>query len=52
VDDPDALAAALSRIAADAELRARLGSAARDTARARYDRRDWAARYLEVLRSA
>jgi glycosyltransferase involved in cell wall biosynthesis len=52
VDDPDALAAALTRIAGDAQLRSRLGSAARDVARARYDHRDWAARYLEVLRSA
>jgi glycosyltransferase involved in cell wall biosynthesis len=52
VDDPDALAAALRRIADDPALRARLGSAARNAARARYDRREWAARYLEVLRSA
>jgi glycosyltransferase involved in cell wall biosynthesis len=52
VDDPDALGAALTRIAGDAELRARLGSAARAAARARYDRREWAQRYLEVLRGA
>jgi glycosyltransferase involved in cell wall biosynthesis len=51
-DDPDALGAALTRIAGDAELRARLGSAARVAARARYDRREWAQRYLEVLRGA
>lgn len=49
-DDPDALAAALTRIAGDAPLRGRLGSSARETARARYDRREWAARYFEVLR--
>jgi glycosyltransferase involved in cell wall biosynthesis len=51
VDDPDALAGALTRIAGDPALRARLGSAARDRARAYFDRREWAARYLEVLRS-
>jgi glycosyltransferase involved in cell wall biosynthesis len=49
-DDPDALAAALTRIAGDAPLRERLGNAARETARARFDRREWAERYLAVLR--
>jgi glycosyltransferase involved in cell wall biosynthesis len=52
VDDPSALAAALARLAGDPALRARLGDQGRACARDRFDWRTWAARYLEVLRSA
>jgi glycosyltransferase involved in cell wall biosynthesis len=49
VDDPAALAAALERIAGDTALRARLGSAASESAHRRFDWRAWSSRYLEVL---
>jgi glycosyltransferase involved in cell wall biosynthesis len=52
VDDPGALAAALARLSSDPALRARLGEHGRARARERFHWRTWAARYLEVLRSA
>ncbi len=53
-DDPEAMAGAVVRIAADADLRARIGSAARATARARFSLaqmlESYEGIYREVLR--
>ena len=50
--DPGALAAAFARLAAEPELRARLGAAARDTVVAKFDRRACLRRTASVLREA
>ncbi len=51
VDDERALAAALSRLTSDAELRQRLGRAAADRAKSLFDWRQRTARYLDVAYS-
>jgi glycosyltransferase involved in cell wall biosynthesis len=51
-DDPEALRAALDRLCADSELRARLGSAARATVGERHDLSRQADQMGELLRSA
>jgi len=48
VDDERALAAALTRLTSDAELRQRLGLAAADRAKSHFDWREWAERYVAV----
>ncbi|RBO53182.1 colanic acid biosynthesis glycosyltransferase WcaL [Rhodovulum sp. BSW8] len=50
--DETAIAAALGRLAADPDLRARIGAAARQTALARFDYRAQAKALLEALRAA
>ncbi|PTW44011.1 glycosyltransferase involved in cell wall biosynthesis [Rhodovulum kholense] len=50
--DETAIAAALGRLAADPDLRARIGAAARKTALARFDYRAQARALLEALRAA
>ena len=51
VDDERALAAALTRVTSDAELRQRLGRAAADRAQSRFDWRERTARYLDAAYS-
>jgi glycosyltransferase involved in cell wall biosynthesis len=51
VDDERALAAALSRLTSDAELRQRLGRAAADRAQSLFDWRERTARYLDAAYS-
>jgi glycosyltransferase involved in cell wall biosynthesis len=48
VDDERALAAALTRLTSDAELRQRLGRAAAERAKSHFDWREWAERYVAV----
>jgi glycosyltransferase involved in cell wall biosynthesis len=49
VDDVDALAAALGRLAGDADLRQRMGAAGETRARDLYDERKVVARQLDIL---
>ena len=51
-EDVEALAAAVSQLAADPGLRSALGSRGRPYAAKHYDRRVLAARYLELLEGA
>jgi glycosyltransferase involved in cell wall biosynthesis len=48
VDDERALAAALTRLTSDGELRERLGRAAADRAKSHFDWREWTLRYVDV----
>jgi glycosyltransferase involved in cell wall biosynthesis len=48
VDDERALAAALTRLTSDAELRQRLGRAAADRAKSLFDWKDWASTYVDA----
>jgi glycosyltransferase involved in cell wall biosynthesis len=48
MDDEPALAAALTRLTSDAELRQRLGRAAAARAESLFDWRDWASRYVDT----
>ena len=48
MDDESALAAALTRLTSDAELRHRLGRAAAARAESLFDWRDWASRYVDT----
>jgi glycosyltransferase involved in cell wall biosynthesis len=49
--NPAALAAAMERLAGDADLRARMGAAARHRAEARFDRRQVVAAHMALYRS-
>jgi glycosyltransferase involved in cell wall biosynthesis len=48
VDDEGALAVALTRLTSDAELRQRLGHAAAERAKAHFDWKEWASRYVDT----
>ena len=48
VDDERALAVALPRLTSDAELRQRLGHAAAERAKAHFDWKEWASRYVDT----
>ena len=50
--DPDAMAAAMLRVAADGELRARLGAAARTAARAKFSLASMLEHYDQIYRAA